>query len=189
MTSITDPTKLSWFAKSFKNTIYISIKPEWVKIYFFEIDHIIEDSPTVAYYSPNKPVSIGREAEKNKAQDRNNELRLFNGFQHPRLIIHDHLSAEDMLKTCFRPVKRKCWYRFKPSIMFHVLDDYEGGITPVERQSFRVLGENLGAKDVFICNWLHEFSKQETQALCHSVTTKTFNRFQNEEDFKNHYKL
>lgn len=85
-----------------------------------------------------------------------------NPFDHPRLLVHDFVVAEKLMRHAFRQLSKHKYFRPVPVVVAHVMEHLEGGLTEIERRVLRETMEGAGAKTVYIWE-SHELSDRELQ--------------------------
>jgi rod shape-determining protein MreB and related proteins len=105
-----------------------------------------DDKPIVAIDSSGaKPVvmAFGSEAERS-------EHRLFRPFSHPRLMVHEFMVAEVLLKHALKQVAGSRLFAPTPIAVMHPMDPPDDGPTDIEERALRELGHSAGARDVYL---------------------------------------
>jgi len=72
-----------------------------------------------------------------------------NPFDHPRLIINDFHLAEKIIHHAIRSLFNSSGLSLSPIVVIHVVEDLEGGITPVECRALQEAVEGAGARRVY----------------------------------------
>lgn len=75
---------------------------------------------------------------------------VINPFSHPRSLVSDFTSAEQLLKLMVRRLYGKAWFSPSPRVVIHPLGDPDGGFTQVERRAFREMALGAGAAEVVV---------------------------------------
>lgn len=93
-------------------------------------------------------IGIGTKAR--RESEGNSNLRLINGFEHPRTVIADFQMASKILSHALHLVLDNGWLRPSVIIIFHPLEKLEGGLTPVEHRAFVELASAVGGRGGYV---------------------------------------
>lgn len=141
----------NFLQKSFKNTVYFRIQPEWLSALHVESGKEYADIPIVAIEKRKdirKIIAIGREALTRKDRP---DITIMNGFNHPRTLISDFAVAEKTLQYfLWKQLFSKSILRPSPTMIIHPLKIFEGGLTPIEVRILYELGLGCYARKVYI---------------------------------------
>jgi rod shape-determining protein MreB and related proteins len=83
---------------------------------------------------------------------------LINPFDHPRVLVADFVLGEKLLQHGFQMV---CYGFFivpgikwtpSPIVVIHILEELEGGLSPIEAKALREMAHGAGAREVHIWN-------------------------------------
>jgi len=155
--------------KRFRNTLYIRLEPERIRILHVESGHEITDTPTLAVETRKSQqivVAAGRDAIALSTQP---NVCVRNGFLHPRTLLADFAIAEQTLRYFIKQAQPKSVLVIAPIIVIHPLALLEGGLTQIEIRAFTELGAMSGARQVYI--WTGpDLSREELSNLCFSRT-------------------
>ena len=154
--------------KIFRNTLYIRIVPDRITILHVESGHEISDIPAIAIETKNGKsliIAAGRDTVAASAARPN--VKICNGFQHPRTIIADFMIAERTLRHFVKQAMPKSFFIPSPTIIIHPQAILEGGLTQIEIRAFAELGAMVGAKKVYIWEG-QELTKEKLSNLCFS---------------------
>ncbi|CAG1770974.1 hypothetical protein BAC3_01462 [uncultured bacterium] len=147
-----------------KNTVYIRLSIEYLSVLQVESNILFSDQPWVAikeYKGKRQIISYGKLALTIKD---NPDIKIINGFKHPRTIIADFNIAELAMTYSVKQVFKHRKYCPSPIIIIHPMDEWEGGLTPVEIRALRELCCMAGARAVYCWQGL-ELSKNELETL------------------------
>lgn len=73
-----------------------------------------------------------------------------NPFGHPRTLIGDFTSGEQLLKAFLRELSGTRFFAVSPRVLMHPLGNPEGGFTQIERRALREMALGAGASQVFL---------------------------------------
>ena len=142
-----------------RRLVYVQLSPERILLRRVATGEIVDDVPQVALDSRGEVTAYGRAAE--EAARWHPDLRLVNGFSHPRCLIGDMEAASKTLRhfllQLINPRHRR-WRRRKPDLVIHPLgfDDVSG----LEAWGLQRVAKLAGANDVRV--WLGEEPPYET---------------------------
>lgn len=71
-------------------------------------------------------------------------------FDHPRIVIADFQLAEKLLQAAFRELFPTSYLRPSPVVVIQSLDDWESGLSQLERRALLELCYGAGAREAFI---------------------------------------
>ncbi|MDG9927237.1 MULTISPECIES: hypothetical protein [unclassified Pseudomonas] len=94
-----------------------------------------------------KGVAMGTEAL--KLQERS-EIRIVNGFDHPRTLLADFPVAEQTMKLFLRRWRPRFPWNRPPVLVLHPRERLEGGLTQVEIRAFTELFTANGIRTLYI---------------------------------------
>ncbi|MDH5612505.1 MAG: rod shape-determining protein [Gammaproteobacteria bacterium] len=77
-------------------------------------------------------------------------IKSLNPFSHPRGIISDFIGGEKLLEKIIHKVLSKGLFTPSPSIIMHVMEKNEGGLTVVEIRALREMAAGAGARSVVV---------------------------------------
>lgn len=160
---------LKFLRKSFRNTVYVRIQPEWLSVLQVASGKKYADVPVVAIEKiKGKRViaAIGREA---LAKKNIVNFIICNGFNHPRTPIADFTVAEKTLQYFLKQLFSNKLFTPSPIIIMHPLGTFQGEITQVEIRAFAELGMISGARKVYVWEG-PELSREELLGLNFSRT-------------------
>lgn len=144
-----------------KRLVYVQLSPERILLRRVATGEIVDDVPQVAIDAHGNAAAYGRAAE--EAARWHPDLRLVNGFSHPRCVIGDMeaagLALRFFLLQLLNPRHRR-WRGVKPDLVLHPLgvDDLSG----LEAWGLQRVAELAGAKSVRL--WVGEEPAYETLA-------------------------
>ncbi|NTV96500.1 MAG: rod shape-determining protein MreB [Thiobacillus sp.] len=134
----------------FRNTYYVRIQPDRLTLTHVESGREVADSPVVALSESAgkaKASAVGVEAMQLAGRP---DIRLVNGFRHPRTLLADFTAAEMALKHLMARLAPGRWFAPAPVLVLHPLPDQEGGLTAIEVRAFRELALGAGARQVYL---------------------------------------
>ncbi|HEV7587224.1 MAG TPA: hypothetical protein VGO40_03760 [Longimicrobium sp.] len=145
-----------------KRLIYVQISPERILLRRVATGETVDDVPQVAIDAQGTVVACGRAAA--EAAKWRLDVRLVNGFSHPRSLIGDVEAAAVTLR-CFlerlTPGMQRRWRRAKPDVVIHPADIRD--LSGLEAWGLQRVAELAGARNVRL--WLGEEPAYETLAL------------------------
>ena len=146
---------------SLKRLVYAQVSAERILLRRVATGAVVDDVPQVALDPHGTVTAIGRAAE--EAARWHPDLRLVNGFSHPRCLLGDMEAATRALNffllQLLNPRQRR-WGSLKPDLVIHPLgvDDLSG----LEAWGLQRIAELAGARSVRL--WLGEEPAYETLA-------------------------
>jgi len=144
---------LSKFLNSkFPNDFYIQVWEKRLKISKIDTDQIYDEEPLVAIKLDEEGYRCIFETAGNSAKSFKNQngYEVVNPFSHPRLLVHDFVAAEKLLKFAFRELNKDKLLVPSSRIIFHPMEKLEGGVTGIEKKVYRELCKEAGAREVII---------------------------------------
>lgn len=144
--------------RSLLPVFYVRISPDRLVVTNVKTGESISEVPEVAATrDPARVVGTGNQARAAAARSAG---VVVNPFSHPRTLISDFTSAEQLLKAFLRRLVKNRWLMPSPRIIIHPLGDPEGGFTQIERRALRELALSAGAAQVTL--WVgRELTQQE----------------------------
>lgn len=141
--------------------VYVQVSPQRMLLRRVATGAVIDDVPQVALDPHGNVTAFGRAAE--EAARWHPDLRLVNGFSHPRCLIGDMEAATKALRFFLQQLinpRHRRWRRRKPDLVIHPLgfDDLSG----LETWGLQRIAELAGARSVRL--WLGEEPAYETLA-------------------------
>ena len=143
-----------------RRLVYMQLSPERILLRRVATGEIVDDVPQVALDPHGEVTAFGRAAE--EAARWHPDLRLVNGFSHPRCLMGDMEAASKTLRhfllQLINPRHRR--WRRKPDLVIHPLgfDDISG----LEAWGLQRIAHLAGARSVRL--WLGEEPAYETLA-------------------------
>ena len=133
-----------------KPLLYVQISPEQVVIKNLKSGAVLSNAPELAMSiaTPSKVLGFGGQARAAMAGDPT--ARLINPFAHPRSMVSDFTSAEQLLKALVTQALAKSFLSIPPMIVLHPLGSPEGGFTQVERRAFKEMALGAGASEAAV---------------------------------------
>jgi rod shape-determining protein MreB len=134
---------------AFKPVIYVQISPEKLVLKNLKTGQTIAEIPEVAISAPPKHriVALGSEA---RAASTSQPAQVINPFAHPRSLVSDFTSAQQLIKHQLKRILGNSLLSFAPCVVMHPLGSPAGGFTQVERRAFREMALGAGASEVFV---------------------------------------
>lgn len=148
----------------FKNTLYIRLSAECLSVLQVESNLLFSDQPWMAMREnkgKRQIVSYGKQALTIANEP---EIKIANGFKHPRTIIADFTIAELVMSHFVKQVLKPRILCPSPIMIIHPIDELEGGLTQVEGRALRELCCMAGARDAYCWQGL-ELSNNELRTL------------------------
>lgn len=134
--------------KSFRNTLYIAITPEQIEITHVESERKLAEPPLLAIEDKaGKSLIVAFGASAKLAAGSPN-VRIENGFSHPRTLLADFAIAEQTLRYLIKQAMPKRFFVTSPFVVLHPLTMLEGGLTQIEIRAFAELAKMAGASQV-----------------------------------------
>lgn len=134
-----------------KPTIYIQISPERLTLKNIKTGATISEVPEIAISATPKRVILAAGVQARLAAASSSECEVVNPFAHPRTMVSDFASAEQLIKYQLRRVLGQSFLAIAPRVVIHPLGDPAGGFTEVELRAFREMAMGAGASDVQVC--------------------------------------
>lgn len=138
--------------KLFRNTIYIRLKASKISLLHVESESELNLIPEIAIetsaYGRSRILAVGNEASAAKTGKSN--VRIANGFKHPRTLIADFTIAELTLKYCLNLLTKKSLFFLSPLVIIQPLEMDEGGYTQVELRAFEELCNRIGTRKTYV---------------------------------------
>lgn len=142
----------AWLGKlTNNNPVYVRFDRDSITLRDSGSGNQLEEVPVLAVSrsKPKRILGVGRSAEISAAETRE-QYELFNGFDHPRVLLDDFLAAEKVLEHLFRKLLSARIFRPSPVVVMHPLGNIEGGMTQIEIRAIRELAAGAGAREVFV---------------------------------------
>lgn len=129
-----------------KAPFYFQIWRDRLRVTTPNESNAFDDKPIVAVdQSGGKALvaAFGSEAERSRH-------RLVQPFNHPRLMVHEFMAAEMLLKHALKQVVGSRLFAPTPIAVMHPMDPPKDGPTDIEERVLRELGLSAGAKSVYL---------------------------------------
>lgn len=143
-----------------KRLVYVQVSAERVLLRRVATGDVVDDVPHAAIDLQGAPVAFGRAAA-DAAQWRD-DLRLVNGFSHPRCVLGDMhvatLTLAHFLDLLLNPRGRRRWRKTKPELVLHAVGVRD--LSGLEAWGLQRVGQQAGAASVRI--WLGEETPYES---------------------------
>ena len=143
-----------------RRLVYVQVSAERILLRRVSTGEAVDDVPQIAIDAMGVPVAFGRAAS--DAENWRADLRVVNGFSHPRCLIGDMEVAIKTLRWALdqllNPRGRRRWRRAKPDLVVHPsgMRDLAG----LEAWGLQRVAEMAGAGSVRV--WLGEEPPYET---------------------------
>lgn len=148
--------------KPSKRLVYVAVSADRILLRRVATGDMVDDVPQVAIDSSGAAVAFGRAAT--GADQWRADLRVVNGFSHPRCLIGDMEIALRTLKWALdqllNPRGRRRWRRAKPDLVLHPIGIRD--LSGLEAWGLQRIAELAGAGSVRL--WLGEEPPYETLA-------------------------
>ncbi|HET7228432.1 MAG TPA: hypothetical protein VFJ16_00385 [Longimicrobium sp.] len=104
-----------------RRLVYVQISPQRILLRRVATGDVVDDVPQIAIDSSGAAVAFGRAAT--DADQWRADLRVVNGFEHPRCLVGDMDIATRTLRWALdqllNPRGRRRWRRAKPDLVLH----------------------------------------------------------------------
>jgi rod shape-determining protein MreB and related proteins len=132
----------------FNTALYVQISPERLTVRDPKSGQAFSEIPELAIaHSPKATIiAFGAQARLAAAPG----VEIVNPFNHPRTLVGDFTSGEQLLKAAIRKVQGNSFLALAPRIVIHLLGDPAGGFTQVEARAFHEMALGAGAREVDI---------------------------------------
>lgn len=137
----------------FKPSLYIQISPERVTVVNVKSGASISEVPELAIttHSGKRVIlAVGSQARLAAASASQSAMWI-NPFAHPRTLMGDFTTGQQLLKMLVRQVLgNSALPLLAPTVVIHPLGSPAGGFTEVETRAFREMALGAGASQVFV---------------------------------------
>jgi rod shape-determining protein MreB len=150
--SLFKPKLLRHMFPSLSPVIYCQLSPQRITIRNVKSGESLSDIPEMAIStstSPKKILAVGAEARQAAA---NQSAEVINPFAHPRSMVSDFTSGEQLLKYYFCRYGGGSFFRLAPRVVMHPLGTPAGGFTQIENRAFHEMALGAGASEVTVWN-------------------------------------
>jgi rod shape-determining protein MreB and related proteins len=127
--------------------LYVQLSPDRLSVRNVKTGVTIAERPDIAVSQKPRRIIIAVGDNAQVAAQASGAL-LLNPFAHPRSIISDFTTAEQVLKHFVKRSLGNGVFSMAPRIVMHPMGEPEGGFTQVEMRALRELGEAVGASKV-----------------------------------------
>jgi rod shape-determining protein MreB and related proteins len=128
--------------------LYVRVSAERLVVTNAKTGESLSEMPELAITrNPGRILAFGSAARSTAA---GTTAVVINPFSHPRSLVSDFTSAEQLLKLMVRRLHGKAWFSPSPRVVIHPLGDPDGGFTQVERRAFREMALGAGAAEVVV---------------------------------------
>ena len=125
--------------------IYIQIAPDRLIVRHVRRGLNISEPPDLLISNEKKAVILAVGSNARTAAATSPHATLVNPFAHPRSLVSDFTSAEQLIKTFLRRALGQGLLTLAPLVIIHPLGNPEGGFTQVEIRAFLELALGAGA--------------------------------------------
>lgn len=131
-------------------TVYVQLSPQRLTIRNVKTGASVSEIPEIAIARDPKPRILGVGAEA-RLQRASGSVEITNPFAHPRSLVSDFTSGEQVLKALLRRVLGNSLFAVSPKIVMHPMGDLpEGGFTQVEIRALQEMALGAGAAKVTV---------------------------------------
>jgi len=134
----------------FRNNLYITITPELIEITHAETGRKLAEPPLLAIETRRGKdliVAVGANA---KLLTGKPNIRIENGFSHPRTLLANFTFAQRTLMYLIKQALPSAFFVARPVVVLHPLTMLEGGLTQIEIRAFAELASMAGASQVYV---------------------------------------
>ena len=133
----------------FAAPLYIRLSPYKLSVRNVKTGLSITEIPEIALSrGPNPRVlDIGEKAALHKSSK---TAVVINPFAHPRSMVSDFTTGEQVLKAFVRQLNKRSRFRLAHRVVMHLAGEPAGGFTQVEIRAFREMALGAGASSVII---------------------------------------
>lgn len=136
---------LDWLKRWFSATVYISIRRREIVVRDVGTGNAIRWPAAIAVDPTAKVITaVGSGAIKQTIS------QVHWPFDHPRIVIADFQLAEKLLQAALRELFEQSFMRPSPVVVVQSLDDWESGLSQLERRALLELCYGAGAREAFI---------------------------------------
>lgn len=130
-------------------TIYVQVSPERLIVRNAKTGKTISEVPEIAieHHPKQKIVGIGNEAHAYKSTP---SVKVSNPFAHPRTLLSDFTSGEQLLKAFLRRLQGNSIFAVSPRVVIHPMGDPLGGFTQIEIRALHEMAMGAGASQVVV---------------------------------------
>jgi rod shape-determining protein MreB len=150
--SLFKPKLMRYMFSSLSPVIYCQLSPQRITIRDVKSGETLSEIPEMAIStstSLKKILAVGAEARQAAA---NQSAEVINPFAHPRSMVSDFTSAEQLLKYYFRRYGGGSFFRLAPRVVMHPLGTPAGGFTQIENRAIHEMALGAGASEVTVWN-------------------------------------
>lgn len=130
-------------------TVYVQVSPQRLTIRNVKTGASVSEIPELAIARDPKLRIVGVGAEA-RLQQASAAVEIINPFAHPRSLVSDFTSGEQVLKAMLRRVLANSFFAVSPKVVMHPMGDPEGGFTQVEIRALREMAFGAGAAKVTV---------------------------------------
>lgn len=134
---------------SFIPTVYVQLSPERLTVRNAKNGETISETPELAIARDPKPRVLGVGAEA-RLQQASTSVEIVNPFAHPRSLVSDFTTGEQVLKGFLGRLLGKSLFAVSPKVVMHPLGNPEGGFTQIEVRALQEMAMGAGAAKVSV---------------------------------------
>ncbi|MFZ6653875.1 rod shape-determining protein [Undibacterium sp. TJN19] len=136
--------------KHFQQLLYIQLSPDRLTVRNPKSGDVISEIPEIAISAAPQARIVAVGAQARQASSLDSSVRLVNPFAHPRSLMSDFTTAQEVLKSFVKRLPPKAFWQASPAMVIHPLGEHEGGLTQVELRALHELAFGAGAASVSI---------------------------------------
>ncbi|ANE56020.1 hypothetical protein AYM39_13095 [Methylomonas sp. DH-1] len=133
----------------FRHTLYIAVTPELIEITHAETGRKLAEPPLLAIETKRGRDSVIAVGSMAKHLTGKPNVRIENGFSHPRTLLTDFTAAQRTLAHLIKRVLPLGFFVRRPIVVMHPLTMLEGGLTQIEIRAFAELASMAGASRAY----------------------------------------
>ncbi|MES2191498.1 MAG: rod shape-determining protein [Pseudomonadota bacterium] len=133
----------------FAAPLYIRLSPFKLSVRNVKTGLSISEIPEIALSRGPNPriLDIGEKAALHKSSK---TAVVINPFAHPRSMVSDFTTGEQVLKAFIRKLNKRSRFRLAHRVVLHLAGEPAGGFTQVEIRAFREMASGTGASSVVV---------------------------------------
>ncbi|MFZ5841509.1 MAG: rod shape-determining protein [Pseudomonadota bacterium] len=136
---------LTLLSKLFSATVYVAVRRRELLIRDSRTGKAVRLPAAIALDPEGKTIiAVGANATKQSPS------QVHWPFDHPRIVIADFQLAEKLLQAALRELFEQSFMRPSPVVVVQSLDDWEAGLSQIERRALLELCYGAGAREVFL---------------------------------------
>jgi len=136
---------LTLLSKLFSATVYVAVRRRELLIRDSRTGKAVRLPAAIALDPEGKTIiAVGANATKQSPS------QVHWPFDHPRIVIADFQLAEKLLQAALRELFEQSFMRPSPVVVVQSLDEWESGLSQIERRALLELCYGAGAREVFL---------------------------------------